>query len=64
MKPIILSGPPDEAGISHTTVHVYSWRFKHDLIEAGLIPRKRKGGNSRKHHNINNRNRKKNHEQH
>lgn len=59
MKPIILKGPPDEEGIRHTTIHVYSWRFKHDLIEAGLIPRERKVGNNRKHRNINNRKRKK-----
>ena len=58
MKPIILKGPPDEAGIRHTTIHVYSRRFKHDLIEAGLIPHEHKGRNSRKY-NINNRKRKK-----
>ena len=62
---MIFKCAPDEAGVNHVTIHVRSRKFQHELIEAGLIPRERKRGNSRDHrsnHKRNRKNRRKNNE--
>lgn len=62
---MIFKCAPDETGVNRVTIHVRSRKFQHELIEAGLIPRERKRGNSRDHrsnHKRNHKNRRKNNE--